>query len=135
MTYEAFVLTPESRAQILAHYPPKHPNVIAHHVTHAFGVKEGHSVGTLINKIKLEYGLLYTPIKVLGHVFNGGVQAVIVEVVGAERRPDGKRYHITISIDQDRGYKPADSNKLIADVGENFEREDQTFVAGTFEYI
>lgn len=134
MTYEAFVLSPESRAQVLAHFPPMFDEVVAHHVTHAFGVSRDYSVGTSVNKTRLDYGVLYTPIKVIGHIANEGIQAIVVEVVGAERKPNGDRYHVTISYNKDKGYKPYQSNKLIAD-NEDFVRTDQTFISGTFEYI
>lgn len=101
--YTAYVLTEETREALLELYPPKYDKVIAEHITVDFGVPEG------------------TPlpegdwIKVIGEADSkDGLQALVVSVDGAYKRPDGKVYHITWSLDADK-YKPVDSNELIAD--------------------
>lgn len=54
-------------------------------------------------------------INVIGYVDDGkGLQALLVEIDGKVDRPDGKTYHITLSLDSLLGYKPVDSNKVIA---------------------
>jgi hypothetical protein len=105
--YHAYVLSPESRAALLKKHPPKYPEVIAHHVTHAFGVKKESRVPEHPKSVE-----------VIGHVDDGkGVQAAVVKVDGREFRPDGKRYHVTISIDRSKGRKPVHSNDVISDLG------------------
>ena len=42
-----------------------------------------------------------------------GVQAVEVELDGSSLRPDGKKYHITWSLDPSKGAKAVMSNKLL----------------------
>jgi len=101
--YTAYVLTEETREALLELYPPKYDKVVAEHITVDFGVPEA------------------TPlpdgdwIKVIGEADSkDGLQALVVSVDGAYRRPDGKVYHITWSLDPEK-YKPVDSNELIAD--------------------
>lgn len=101
--YTAYVLTEETREGLLELYPPKYDKVIAEHITVDFGVPEGTA---------LPEG---DWIKVIGEADSkDGLQALVVSVDGDYRRPDGKVYHITWSLDPDK-YKPADSNELIAD--------------------
>ena len=105
--YHAYVLSPESRDSIIKNHPPAYPEVIAHHVTHAFGVKKGERTPDQPKNIE-----------VIGHVDDGnGVQAAVVKVDGREFRPDGKRYHVTISIDRKKGRKPVHSNDVISALG------------------
>ena len=100
--YIAYVLTPESRERILKEFPPKYPEVQAHHITAEFGVPETSSKPPR------------APILVLGHVDSGdGLEALMVAVGGATRRSDGGFYHITLSLDRAAGYKPKDANKLV----------------------
>ena len=105
--YHAYVLSPESREALLKKHPPKYSEVIAHHVTHAFGVKK--------DDRKPDHP---ESVEVIGHIDDGkGVQAAVVKVDGKEFRPDGKRYHVTISIDRSQGRKPVHSNDVIKDLG------------------
>lgn len=100
--YRAFVLDTRSRAALLKEIPPKYHEIVAHHITHAMGK------GVLPSHPR--------SIDVIGHVDDGaGVQAAIVRVDGNSTRPDGKPYHITISIDRRSGRKPAHSNEVIQD--------------------
>ena len=105
--YHAFVLAPESREALLKKHPPQYPEVIAHHVTHSFGVPKGSQPPHHPKSVE-----------VIGHVDDGkGVQAAVVKVDGREYRPDGKRYHVTISIDRNKGRKPVHSNDVIDELG------------------
>ncbi len=51
-------------------------------------------------------------VEIVGHASSDGVQAVLVEVDGVSERPDGKLYHITLSLAE--GHKPAESNAMLA---------------------
>lgn len=103
MTYEAFVLTPESRAHVIDNFPPKYPEVIAHHVTYRFGVPKGESC---------LYGNIVS-VRVIGYAVEDGIEALVVAVNGQDRRPDGRFYHITLSLDRNKGKKPQMSNEMI----------------------
>ncbi len=101
--YTAYTLTDQSRQLLLDKFPPKYPKVIAHHVTVDGGVKKG-------TEAPLE-----ADIRVIGEGDSGdGLQALVVSVNGSTRRPDGKVFHITWSLDPEM-YKPVDSNAMLAD--------------------
>ena len=104
--YTAYVLTDSARQQMLEKYPAAYDYVVAHHITVEFGVSNTHPVP---EPAKVE---------VVGHVdIADGIEAFVVTVNGKTKRPDGKVYHITWSIDPKSNHKPVDSNKLIKDNG------------------
>lgn len=97
--YNGWQLTPEARDALLAVFPPKYPDVVAHHVTHRFGD-----------------GTLLAPgnVRVIGYVDDGvGLEALVVSVNGLIGRLDGGVYHITWSLNRAAGRKPVDSNEVI----------------------
>jgi hypothetical protein len=101
--YNGYKLTDQSRDELMRIVDPIHPDVIAHHVTHEFGVYE--SLPPAANWVR-----------VIATASNDKVQAVIVEVNGEMERVQGDSfYHITISIDKSAGGKAVDSNALIKD--------------------
>ena len=100
--YTAYVLDDSSRAALLEKFPPKYPKVVAHHVTVEFGVPEGTEAPPPAS------------VKVIGYADSGdGLEALVCTVNGKADRPDGKRYHITWSLDPAK-YSPVDSNALLA---------------------
>jgi hypothetical protein len=104
--YHCFLLTQEARAGLLERYPPKFPDVLAHHITIQIGV--------------LETDPLPEPagITVQGYsVDPEGIEALVVTVNGSTSRPDGLAYHCTWSLDRSKGYEPMHSNELIANIG------------------
>lgn len=102
--YNGYLLTPQGRADLLTHIEPVFPDVIAHHVTHEYGVYE-----SLLPQA--------TYVRVLAMAMSDTVQAVIVRVGDTHQRDDGSYYHITVSIDRSAGANPVDSNVVIADPG------------------
>ena len=100
--YQAFILTESGRADLIQRYPALHPEVVAHHVTHAFGVSVEDEVPDVWE------------VEVVGHTSNYGIQALVVKVNGSTERPDGGTYHITLSLDRGKGYAPKHSNDLVA---------------------
>lgn len=100
--YNGYELTDQARAELLAHIEPMHPDVIAHHVTHEFGIYEELPPDT-------------DTVRVTAVASDNKVQAAIVKVNGTTQRPGGGFYHITVSLDRAAGAKPVDSNTLIAD--------------------
>ena len=99
--YSAYVLDEPSRARLLRLVPPRYPHTLATHITHA---------------MRREPAPEASRVEVLGHAHDDarGVQAAVVSVDGRTHRPDGKRYHVTISIDPSLGARPKHSNDLLA---------------------
>jgi hypothetical protein len=124
MSYEAFVLTQESRERLAKQFPPKFPLWIGHHVTHRFGVPKTPNV---------PYGeQTHGNFEVVGHASRAdGIEALVVRVVGKTSRPDGGTYHITWSLDP-KMFKPKDSNALLA---RGWTTVDPIGFQATFDYI
>jgi hypothetical protein len=104
--YNGYLLPDKERSKLLALFPPKYPDIIAHHITEKYPA---------MSTEDLPSGKSF---RVVGYSDDGnGVEAIVVEVNGTIKRPDGKIYHITMSIDRSKGYKPVDSNTIIANQG------------------
>src|SRR5258705_7773570 len=104
--YHCFLLTPDSRADLLGRYPPKFPDVLAHHVTIQFVV--------------LESDPLPEPARIVIQGYRcdpEGIEALVVTVNGSVTRLDGSVYHCTWSLDRSKGFEPMHSNELIAKCG------------------
>ncbi len=102
--YIAFELDKKSRRQLAKTFEPKYPEFIGHHITYKSGVKK-------------DAKLPYPPKKmeVIGYVDDGeGLEALVIAINGSSERPDGNTYHITWSLDREKGKKPVHSNDLIA---------------------
>lgn len=98
--YLGWLLNPEDRERLLAAIPPAYPRIVAHHVTLRHGVP---ATAPLPRE---------TGGSVLGLADDGhGVQALIVEIGGTTRRPDGSTFHITWSLAD--GRRPSESNAAI----------------------
>ena len=98
------LLHPEDRDSLLTAFPPAYPRVVAHHLTLKAGVRpdfplpgdtEGFVVGVADD--------------------GAGVQALVVEIGGTTRRPDGSAFHIAWSLGA--GRKAAESNDVIRERG------------------
>jgi hypothetical protein len=100
--YMAYTLSSSSRQQLLSHFKPKYPEVICGHVTYKFPAK---STDELPPEVKEAH--------VVGYENGDGIEAVVVEINGSKTRPDGKLYHITLSLDRAKGKKPVHSNDLV----------------------
>jgi len=105
--YVAYELTPESKVNLLEHFEPMFDKVIAHHVTHTFGIKNIDAVQFLLPKLQDD------ELVVVAEAFNDRIQALVVEVNGNARRDDGSTFHITWSLDLESGAKPVHSNNLV----------------------
>ena len=101
VVYAGAFLPEESRAALISAFPPKHPKVLAHHMTIAFKPSdEEMDMLPLGQLIKL---------RVVGHAVDGFGQAVVVEPVGVVSK--NAVPHITISVDKK---SPVYSNELLA---------------------
>ena len=102
--YLGWLLDPEDRVKLLAAFPPAYARVVAHHVTLRAGVAPDASLPPEREGF------------VVGLADDGrGVQALVVEIGGTTRRPDGSTYHITWSLAD--GRKPVESNDVICAQG------------------
>ena len=99
MPYSAYLLTDEARHSLIERCPPRHPEVIAHHVTYAFPDDAPPPDASLV--------------RVIGHAQDKRVDCVVVEVNGSHERPSGGVYHVTLSVDRSQGGKPVLSNRLL----------------------
>lgn len=103
MTYSAYVLSDKTRTELEKKYPPRYSKFVGHHVTIEFPVTSDAPTP------------LPARVKVLGIKDSGdGLEALVVSVDGEQFRPDGKRYHVTWSLEPDK-YSPKDSNELLSD--------------------
>jgi hypothetical protein len=102
MGYTAYTLSESSRRDLLKHFEPKNPEVICHHVTYQFPA----SVGDLPPAVREAH--------VVGYAEKDGLEALVVEINGNTKRPDGKLFHVTLSLDRTKKIKPVHSNDLVA---------------------
>lgn len=98
--YTGYELTQSTRKKLAFLYPPKYPHFIGHHITETFGVGPDEPVPK--EPVLVE---------VVGYIDNEeGVEGFLVEVDGERNRPSGGKYHITWSIDRNKGFKPVNTN-------------------------
>ncbi len=105
--YAAYEIDEDSREMLLEAFPPRHADVIAHHITHKYDATEA-DMPTMPGEVR-----------VTGHHDNGAIQVLVVEVDGRRHqaaRDDEKPrwYHITLSLDRAQGLAPKNSNDLLA---------------------
>lgn len=100
--YTAYLLQESSRTELLHHFKPKYKEVICHHVTYQFPAKSTDELPPVAHSAH-----------VVGYAHEDGLEALVVEINGSTKRPDGKLYHITLSLDRKKGKKPVHSNMLV----------------------
>lgn len=95
-------LTRECRDALIATIPPKYARTIADHVTLSIsGTASPEPVATA---------------KIIGRADDGlGVEAMVVAIDGSTARPDGKVWHVTWSLADNRTAR--ESNDVIAQLG------------------
>lgn len=99
-----WLLDETDRTALLARFPPRWPDVIAHHVTLASKTEDPLPVATAG--------------EIVGHADDGtGLQALVVAIDGTTDRPDGSTYHITWSLDRAAGRTAVQSNDVLRDRG------------------
>ena len=107
--YLAFELTEASRTALLAQFKPQFKGkILCHHVTIEFNLTED-------SYAKLPEELEGADLQVIGHQTGKGVECLVVSVNDNPKRPDGKYYHITLSLSP--GHKPVESNQLLQQQG------------------
>jgi hypothetical protein len=96
-----WTLDPTQRGELLRRFAPAYERTIAHHVT----LKPFVARAAVLPR--------ETAGLVVGRADDGrGVEAMVVQIDGTTRRPDGGTYHITWSLA--RGRRAKDSNDAIA---------------------
>jgi len=101
--YIAYTFNEMTRQRLSELFPPKYSDFIGHHITYKFGVP---SNIPLPEEPKIA--------KIVGYADDRiGLEALVVELDGTTQRSDGSLYHITWSLDRQKGYKPKDSNTLV----------------------
>ncbi len=91
------------RAQLLECLPPSWPDVIADHVTLAAHQPDRTDLPPPAEG------------NIIGYVDDrDGLDALIVSVDGTTSRPDECTFHVTWSLDSERGRRPVQSNDVIA---------------------
>ena len=101
--YVGWLVDPAQREALLARFPPRYAEVVAHHVTLKFGDRDAKEPSETAGEI-------------VGEADDGrGVQALVVAIGGTTDRPDGSTYHITWSLAE--GRKARESNDVIRDHG------------------
>lgn len=104
--YLAYVLTDQSRNELLKLVPPAFSRVICHHVTLAFWLNE-----TLFDNIMETVGETPTVV-VTGHLKCDNIECFKVEINGQSvLKLNGQNLHITESLNPPA--KPVDSNKML----------------------
>lgn len=99
VSFSVYVLDASSIEKLKAKFPPKNEKFIGNHVTVKFPHEKGDPLPPPAR------------LKVVGHVEEEGLEALIVSVDGKINRDDGEIYHITWSLDPAKK-KPADSKAL-----------------------
>jgi hypothetical protein len=97
MSYNGWMLPDRERARILESFPPTYEVVKASHVT---------------LEIDDETIPQDADIEIVGRIFHDGVEALVVSVDGSTTRPDGRTFHITLSLAEGRASK--ESNDVLA---------------------
>ena len=99
--HTGWLLDRHDRETLLERFPPRYPEVVAHHVTLKFGDRAAEPPSE-------------TAGEVVGVADDGrGVEALVVRISGTTDRPDGSTYHITWSLGPGRSAR--ESNDLLRD--------------------
>lgn len=102
MNYTGYLLTEESRKKLMELYPPTFSTFLGHHITEQFGVPSDTPAPHQPSSVK-----------VVGYVRDDKVEGFSVAIDGETNRASGGKYHITWSIDKDKGARPAHTNDII----------------------
>lgn len=105
--YSAYVLTEDSRKEVLEYFNPIHKETICHHITHKFpDTEEGFRTIEMPKRIEI-----------VGYACNEKVETLVCSIDDKSKREDGGYFHITLSLDKEKGAKPVDSNYLLGEKG------------------
>jgi hypothetical protein len=97
--YSVFVLDEKSRLKVLEKFPFQFEKGIGHHITYRFPCNKTDEI------------LFSDTIRLVEYVSDDSLECFVAEIDGNNIRPDGRKFHLTWSLNQDR--KPFESNLLI----------------------
>jgi hypothetical protein len=97
--YTCWLLDMTERQALMERFPPEYTNAVGHHVTLDYGVTQDHPLPTQFTG------------RIVGDIHDKGVQALVVEIDGNTKRPDGQTYHITWSLEPHKF--PENSKQLL----------------------
>lgn len=101
--YTGWEISGHARSALASQFPPRFSDFIGHHITHQFPAKSDTPLPEASN------------IEVVGYGWDeAGLEALVIAVDGSTTRPDGRIYHVTWSLDREAGFKPKDSNRVLA---------------------
>lgn len=101
-SYNGYSIDGAVRDKLLERFPPMFDRVAMHHITYQYGVEESLPPTATVAKI-------------IATVSNDRAQALIVEINGTTKRPNGQTFHITVSYAASQGASAKDSNQAIAE--------------------
>jgi len=93
-------LDDSSRSKVLQKFPPKFPRVVAKHCTYYYGSNEDFEMPKV------------SKVRVIGYASDAYLETAVCEVDGKLKSPDGRIFHITISLDPAHR-ETHDSNALL----------------------
>lgn len=106
MTVTGWKVDRADRERLLAKIKPRWPEVVADHVTLDAKASSRTPLPPSVSAV------------IVGEADDGiGLQAMVVAIDGSTDRPDGSTYHITWSLDRDKGRKAVESNAVIRELG------------------
>ena len=108
MSYLAFVISDQSRAELLKQFTPLYPKVVCHHVTILFPTNASQAI--MVTGLFDKMSLNELDVTVDAIISDGKAEAFRVVINGDVERPMGGFYHLTYSLMDN--VKPVHSNKL-----------------------
>lgn len=121
--YTAYVISSADRETLKERFPPKFPKFYGDHVTVEYNV---------LPNPNANYGTMQD-LEIIGYAEDAGIEALVVRINGQVRRPDGKIYHLTWSLDPVLGKVPKDSNAVISTKGHK--KVPTINITGKFQHI
>lgn len=95
----------QQRAEMLARFPPRYPDIIADHVT----------LRTKADSVPLPDQVVA---EIVGRADDeDSLECLVVTINGTSDRPDGSIFHITWSLDKAKGREARESNDLLKERG------------------
>lgn len=95
--YSSYVLDEKSKNDVLTVIKPRFDKIVCHHITYNY--PDNNSPPNVDNVL------------VIGEVWDEHMQGLLVRIDEKSFRPDGKKYHITFS--HDENVKPVYCNKIM----------------------
>lgn len=99
--YIAYVLSDSLKDELLKMFPPRHDTIYAHHITALYNVSSDVVVMPISSCSIIKRGV------------NDTIETLFIKINGVTRRSDGKKFHITWSLNKASGARPSQSNSIL----------------------